>query len=779
MRDFYWHRKEAQQCVPHILGLTASPVIGSKLSAFEPLEKLFDSICRTPRLHREELLHHVHRPSLTQIHFEAINVSANASNRTNAMVSLLCVYRALDILKDPEILDLKTINTEESEEQIKRAILGHKTFVQDQMKSFSATTIKLHGELGAWAADFFIAQGVSTCKKSADTTGFASGQWKDTERRYLAKVLQNVDISPIKLSSLSEVTISEKVRVLIDFLRSCDGSTTGIIFVKDRATAYVLRYLLSRHAESSRKLRFETVIGVSQNSQKNRGIFEIPNPTDALARFRSGEINILIATSVLEEGIDVPKCQLVICFDGPTSVKSYIQCRGRARLPGSKWVVLLERSAQDLTKRWEDLEREMKKIYDDEERNLRRIEAIEEAAEKDLWHSRQFREPSTGALLDLENAKSHLQCFCSRLSSHLSVDMKPKYIMEDTEDNNGASKAKQLMVRARVILPATLESNLRVFYSRYSWPSEKSATKDAAFEAYVSLYKAGLINEHLLPLNTVKPSRYMEKGDAIVDCRELFKPWCKIARAWKAQENLQRRILTLHDQNNSVICKIDMSIPGGIFDMEPISMYWDAFTVWKLDIGPPRYVRHSELTVDHTTTLLSLAFGHRWNIENLKSVVHFEATSMDISDDRNLFGSEEAIDVSLVHLKKRTRRLDFLHQLVAPELQPTGGEYVSVLPLSVLTAKVVPTVYSEFGMLIPSILHKFEIQLIMKELCATLLMGVEISDTTLIRTALSAPVAREEDNYQKLEFLGDSVLKFLVSVFLTSKRKQLPYLLSS
>lgn len=815
MRDFYWPRREAQQCVPHVLGLTASPVIGSKLSAFESLEKLLDSICRTPRLRREELSLHVHRPSLTQIHFDANNASANAFNRTNIMESLLRVYRALEISEDPEILRLKTINTEKSRDQMKRAVQGNKTFVQDQMKSFSATTVKLYGELGAWAADFFIAQVVSTNKKSADTTGFAFGRWEDAERRYLAKALQNVDISPSNLSPLSKDTISEKVRVLIDFLRSCDESTTGIIFVKERATAYVLRCLLSKHAESSRRLRFETVIGASQNSKKNRGIFEIPNPTDALARFRSGEINILIATSVLEEGIDVPKCQLVICFDGPTSVKSYIQCRGRARLRGSKWVVLLERSAQDLTKRWEDLEREMKKKYEDEKRNLLRIEAIEEAAEKELRRSRQFEIPSTGALLDLENAKSHLQCFCSRLCSHFGVDMKPEYIiMEDTKYNDGTSNVNQPMVRAKVILPVTLESSLRVFHSRLSWPSEKSATKDAAFVAYVSLYNAGLINDHLLPLNMVKPPRYMKKGDAIVESRELFNPWRKIARAWKAQENLQRRVLTLTDRDNSIKCKIDMSIPGGIFDMGPISMYWDASTEWKLHIGPPRNVRHSELTVDHTTTLLSLAYGHRWDVEDLESVVRFEATSMDISDERNLFDSDEAIDKSLgllrdaeagtpflfhswlpmkpaiqliespheqyadfsdeqafVALNKWTRRLDFLHPLAAPEPQPTGREYFSVLPPSMLTLNVVPTVFSQFGMLIPSILHKFEIQLIIEELCATILMGVEISDTTLIRTAISAPVAREEDNYQKLEFLGDSVLKLLVSVFLTSKRK--------
>lgn len=44
-----------------------------------------------------------------------------------------------------------------------------------------------------------------------------------------------------------------------------------------------------------------------------------------LRKFRSKTLNLLITTSVLEEGIDVRQCNVVIRFDKPNNYRSYIR----------------------------------------------------------------------------------------------------------------------------------------------------------------------------------------------------------------------------------------------------------------------------------------------------------------------------------------------------------------------------------------------------------------------------------------------------------------------
>ena len=46
-------------------------------------------------------------------------------------------------------------------------------------------------------------------------------------------------------------------------------------------------------------------------------------------RFRSGEFNVLVATSIGEEGLDIGEVDLIICFDSPASATRQTQRFGR------------------------------------------------------------------------------------------------------------------------------------------------------------------------------------------------------------------------------------------------------------------------------------------------------------------------------------------------------------------------------------------------------------------------------------------------------------------
>lgn len=823
MQDFYWLEKRNGHPVPHILGLTASPIMGSDLNALETLETVLDATCRSPRIQKSDLLLHVKPPKLVQINFKEKDVHMEAPSYTSTMKSLHAVFRNLDILKDPQIIRMRSENSEISRNMLERALNKQKTFIQDQMKSFCRKSVEIKRSLGNWAADYYISRTTSGFIESNSTSKTEFSEWSDAEKRYLAKALHCVNLAA---ATTSMEFISDKVHSLVAFLRSCADGTIGILFVKERATAYVLYCILSKLLGTCSGFRFGLVVGSSKLQGSKRDIYEMSitdKQTKTLANFRSSKINMLIATSVLEEGIDVPRCNMVICFDEPANLKSYVQCRGRARLRESKFVMLLEKGSKNRTSEWEILEKEMKKRYEAEERCLHKLAELE-IMENQKFQSRKFRVPSTGALLDMESAKGHLQFFCSHLSSYSCVQTRPAYIVIEAKNQQAGSDDPPLL-KAKVLLPSTLDSSLRVKWSKNSWYSEKNAMKDAAFECYVSLYHAGLINEHLLPLSIMETLPHEKQLESIIEVQEQTNPWLGVAQNWKIKKNLQQRILSVKKQSHSSECNVEMYIPAGLLDMNPIPIYWDATTKWMIETGPPLDIKHSKLKPDHTAALLSLSLGHRWTFEDNTPLVLFRIPDFDFNhnslgsislinqdhtgppagllrdlgncshpyiyhDWLSLKPSRDSVenphkdyetfpgDQSFVALKQWPRRLDFLHE-VAPDLKAnlaTTKPYFSVLPKSLLRMDLVPAKYSQLGLLIPSVLHQIEIQLIVSELCSTLLLGVEISNTKLIQAAISSPGAQEQDNYEKLAFLGDSVVKYLVTVFITSKCKLFPSL---
>ena len=75
-----------------------------------------------------------------------------------------------------------------------------------------------------------------------------------------------------------------------------------------------------------------------------------PEKEEALAGFREGKYNILVATSVLEEGIDVPACNLVIRYEHVTNEIAKVQAEGRARAKNSEGITIVSSASNKMFK---------------------------------------------------------------------------------------------------------------------------------------------------------------------------------------------------------------------------------------------------------------------------------------------------------------------------------------------------------------------------------------------------------------------------------------------
>lgn len=79
---------------------------------------------------------------------------------------------------------------------------------------------------------------------------------------------------------------------------------------------------------NERKSQNEDVDPASQVKISPRsiiGIYRQQEQFQTLLDFKNGKFNVLIATDVAEDGLDVRTCQLVINFDLPPTLKSMIQ----------------------------------------------------------------------------------------------------------------------------------------------------------------------------------------------------------------------------------------------------------------------------------------------------------------------------------------------------------------------------------------------------------------------------------------------------------------------
>lgn len=334
------------------------------------IEENLNAICTTPRIHRNELLELVHRPVFVRIDYS----STNDTEIPLALVSLLAIYN-------------KLLEASYSV-AIQKRILSRSL---EQLKKFCGKAQHIHEELGHWASDYYIRTSIERLRDAKRAAQQLLPSVRDDEKEFLLKLLQGVRTTQPRGDAFdsSGLGTSQKCQKLIQFLtRNKSDQFHGIVFVEQRATVAVLHKLLSTHPNTKKIIRCGTFVGTSNLPSQNKSLgdwLDTSKQEDTLVSFRGQEKNLIIATSVLEEGIDISACNVVICFNKPANLKSFIQRRGRARKSRSIFVLMLSSDDASLGPReWENLEKKMTEAYqmDAEERlKIQQLEEVEEGSD--------------------------------------------------------------------------------------------------------------------------------------------------------------------------------------------------------------------------------------------------------------------------------------------------------------------------------------------------------------------------------------------------------------
>ena len=210
-----------------------------------------------------------------------------------------------------------------------------------------------------------------------------------------------------------------------------------------------------------------------------------------MSRFRRGDLNCLFATSVAEEGLDIPDCNIAIRFDLAKTLIQYIQSRGRARHLYSKYFHLIDRCNRGHEQgllHLKDAEENLR-LFCQLQPDDRLIRGSDFAMDHWVGQTRlpTYQIPRTGAMLTYRYSLVVLANFVSSLPHPLDVTYTPQY----TVSNVGTEFI------CEVLLPDTspVSRMMGVFA-----PSKQVAKCSAAFKACLKLHKNGFLDDDLRPV---------------------------------------------------------------------------------------------------------------------------------------------------------------------------------------------------------------------------------------------------------------------------------------
>lgn len=322
---------------------------------------------------------------------------------------------------------------------------------------------------------------------------------------------------------------------------------SGIVFAQQRTTVLALASLLAHLPRTQAWLK--TSPFMAQGIAVGGSAFMPDEQKAILDSFRAGKLNLLVSTSVAEEGIDVKSCQLVIRFDPAPTAQAFHQSRGRARAAGSQLIALVEHGNEEETAAVHEMAAYQHKMREAALQNVADLaqaeninldehengddDEIEELFDLDgstTESNRAYVVASTGAKVDLHSAISVLQHYISQLPADEYMLLRPAwrldYLGGDKSNataggvvgsagigigSNGTGSSARynigssfgpaaptgtFQIRATVRLPSS--SPLQTATGQLAM-TKRMAKASAALEACRELHRLGALNDHLLP----------------------------------------------------------------------------------------------------------------------------------------------------------------------------------------------------------------------------------------------------------------------------------------
>ncbi|KAJ8969648.1 hypothetical protein NQ314_001650 [Rhamnusium bicolor] len=331
-------------------------------------------------------------------------------------------------------------------------------------------------------------------------------------KELLKKAMKNVDEKD-QIYQFSSDKVLQLLKIFQKYKNISKEELCCIIFTKRRFTAKIIFHIL----DSLRKidpdyshLKPDFMVGYNNNpyNDTRENLFRHKKNKEILQSFCNKETNVLVASNVLEEGVDIPKCTLVIKFDKPEDYRSYIQSKGRARHKDSIYYIIVdEPDAITFHEKYQEFQL-VEQILNNYliGKNMERPEPTQEEIER-MYNEDElppyYVNGPGSAQVNMRSAIPLLCQYCTSLPSDVYTVYTPEWYIKDKEV--GLETLHCVVILLPTICP------IRDMIEGEYMKTAKSAKRAAALKACILLHQKGELDDHLLPRERKVPEENLSK----------------------------------------------------------------------------------------------------------------------------------------------------------------------------------------------------------------------------------------------------------------------------
>lgn len=263
----------------------------------------------------------------------------------------------LKILKNLEFVESSSVSLINRTKLInaqKKIQIEIKSRVKPPKILFKAASIQSEAMKIHYALELLQTQGINSLRNYFSRMG-KEAKSKDSSKASRSIMSDNVILEAIAFAKSLDIEhpkVNEIAKIVKNQLESKPDSKI-IIFTHYRDTSSYI----SRMLEDIKKAKPARFIGQTIK-EGDRGLTQ-REQAKIIEKFKEGEFNILIATSVAEEGLDIPSTDLVVFYEPIPSEIRAIQRRGRTgrKMPG-KVIILITKGTPDEGYYWSSKRKE-------------------------------------------------------------------------------------------------------------------------------------------------------------------------------------------------------------------------------------------------------------------------------------------------------------------------------------------------------------------------------------------------------------------------------------